>query len=228
MVRPLEGTAATLADILSRRPDLCATLGGLFNDDVPPGCVTLLPRTTTVRLTFPASDPLLHHGVPLTAFHLRRTAFCVAVGFAYTPHFCQGATFTKGQPWLLHLTPPPTGDINGHLLLVAITRFRCAGDMYLLEPLYDANAEPGTKHSRDQAIAVFTKALRRSPHLDAEDQRLEELNRRTLERELPRLRALYSVEEPPPPPPSTPLILPPVSEFKAQLAAYEQAVRRWE
>ena len=31
----------------------------------------------------------------------------LAMGYAYTDHFCQGSSFPLGEPWLIHLTPPP-------------------------------------------------------------------------------------------------------------------------
>jgi hypothetical protein len=162
--------------------------------------------------------------VDLTSFKLRRKGFCIAMGYSYTFHFCQGASFNLGDPWLLHLTPPPdNAGLDGQGILVASTRFQATGDLYMLEPLYD----PHTPGDEDRVVEIFEQALRRNADLDAEDARLTTLDAATRTAHLPRLAAVHGLIHAGDPPPLSPLPMPSVEDITAQLDIYERSLGRW-
>jgi hypothetical protein len=229
VVRPVGGGADALADLLSgggaAQETVERSLGGAFNETVPVGCVALTPRKVTTRnITFPSGNPLIVNGVELTTFSVRRTGFGLALGYCYTFHFCQGASFNKGEPWLLHLTPPPDRNgLDGQGILVATTRFQAGGDLYMLEPLY----EPAIAGDEDRVVAIFEEALRRSPDLEAEDRRLEDLDKATRLLHLGRLAALHGVQGAPAVPEPTVMAMPSVQQITSELAEYERELGRF-
>jgi hypothetical protein len=120
--------------------------------------------------------PLHINGVPHTAITLQRTGFKLALGYAYTDHFCQGASFPLGQPWLIHLNPPPppAADWDSKGILVTCTRNPAWGDIHMLSALYTNATE------RAAVIKRFYQAFKRTPEEEADLERLQALERQTL------------------------------------------------
>jgi hypothetical protein len=114
IARPLEGPAAAGA------PTTPAV--GV----VPEGCVAFEPTsaTFTARTQFERT-PLVINGKERSNIKITRRGFKTALAYAFTDHFCQGASFQAGKPWLAHMTPPPRGKMSREGILVTCTRFQC-------------------------------------------------------------------------------------------------------
>jgi hypothetical protein len=204
---------------------------GEYLDTVPPGCVALDLKTAKIdKLDFPAKQPLVIDGVARNTVSLKRTGFHLALGYAYTDHYCQGSSFPLGQPWLLHLTPPPgpATDWDGKGILVTCTRNMAWGDVHLLAPLYTNDAE------RAAVITRFERAFARSEEEEADMERLADLAKHTKEADWERLAAKYKLIPDGWTKPLTQEQLTPLdtsldgNTLAAQLRAYEDELHIWD
>ena len=172
---------------------------------MPAGCVGLhkISATYTTNKEF-LDKPLVVDGNEHFTFHLSRHGFRAALAYAFTDHFCQGASFQKGKPWLAHMTPPPNSPMSGEGILVTCTRrFQQWRDLVLLAPIY----KPGDAQARARAIQRFANALARKPDAEAEMARVEALCQQTHALHWERLHAQHGLEPIPPTPPEQPLDL---------------------
>jgi len=152
-------------------------LGHACGPAVPAGCIPVTPRskTVTLRLQHQVQDA---HGEPTSTINFSRTAFPLADGNAVTDYFTQGMSF-GAAPWLLHLTPPPTGPFQRASVYVALTRHRSWADVRLVAPLWDSPAR------RQETIGKFAKAAEEDKELVDEMRRLEGLAAQTAARYAP-------------------------------------------
>ena len=182
------------------------------------------------KLAFSARQPLVVDGVAHRTVALQRTGFQLALGYAYTDHFCQGSSFPLGEPWLIHLTPPPgaANDWDGRGILVSCTRNMAWGDIHMLAPLYRTAAE------REAVIARFERAFSRSDEEEAEMERLADLARHTLAEDWDRLAAIYKLVPDDWTKPLAPAELQPLdlskspSEIQQEAQQYEEARGIWQ
>ena len=79
-------------------------------------------------------------------------------GYVVTDYYCQGASFKK-DPWLSHLSVPPTGPLSRASLYVVTSWHAEWGDVRLLTPLW-VEGERGWSEQRRKVIDTFHKAAR--------------------------------------------------------------------
>ena len=211
VLRPVEGTVGGDA-------------GGGAPPTVPPGCVGLRPTTSSAALNRLAQkQPLRIAGQLRTALHLHRKSFDVGLAYAFTDYYCQGGTFQQGEPWVLHLSLPPTGSLSKRGVFVMCTRFKFFADLYLLAPLYTTPAERARVIAR--YVALFTNT-------DAEEGEMARLAAAEADTRA-RLAASgwlaqYGIAAAPPPPPPARMRLPSLAAVASACAAYEARVGRWQ
>jgi hypothetical protein len=87
---------------------------------------------------------------------IRRHNIPLGDGYVVTDYYCQGANFKK-DPWLSHLSVPPTGPLSRASLYVVTSRHAEWGDVRLLTPLW-VEGERGWSEQRRRVIDTFHKA----------------------------------------------------------------------
>lgn len=155
-----------------RDPPLCA---GLPGDVVPVG---LCHRKFTLKL---AAHPRVavalklqppNFDVSVTVTNIPLVPACV-----FTDYWAQGLTINKPHATPLDLSIP-RGGIKATNLFVAITRCRgIHGQFALIRPIWPHDDQA----ARDQALKKLLAAFKKNPALESENDRLDQLARRTSE-----------------------------------------------
>jgi hypothetical protein len=103
---------------------------------IPENCIPVMPMRKSMSLKVP--EPMLvcmSGGQPQSTFTVSRFGFPLDVSLAVTDCWAQGMSF-RGEPFLLHLSIPPTANISRANLLVAISRCSSWEELHLLVQLW--------------------------------------------------------------------------------------------
>jgi hypothetical protein len=180
-------------------------LGNLCGSFVPENCIPVKPVTSPkFQIQFPRPTLLMpgtadgQGPVVGTSLYVHRTGIPLESANAVTDFFAQGCSF-RGQPHLVHITPPPGRGqrLNQGNLLVPISRPSLWSELKLLSPLW----QPGDEAGKARVLAVVKKALIPSPDYLAEKKQLQDLHDYTYETFYPQ----YMKDEHAPPPTPSPI-----------------------
>lgn len=145
---------------------------------VPAGCIPIVPQRHTFAVQLPEKMRVFEDkDDELSKLRVRRVGVSLDIANAVTDYFSQGMSF-KGEPYLLHITPPPTGKLLRANLLVPVSRPSVYSQLRLLAPLWP----PGDGAARARVVDRVHRALAVDPHYKAEMNRLRSLAADTLRR----------------------------------------------
>jgi hypothetical protein len=143
----------------------------------PRGCVPFARDVARFQLVLPTPTRLYRDGdCRGTVVQVRRRGFPLDVANAVTDCFAQGMSF-RGAPYVLHMNIPPDGKLNRANLLVPVSRPSLYSQLHLLAPLWP----PNDMAARSAVIRKVHAVLKPDPHLVAEMERFERLEKETRE-----------------------------------------------